>query len=96
MNYDETTLYSTGIPAIPPTKDPRMTLDTKQLARMIDLSCVRADSTLTELVDAVDLAKRYNIFCLFALPAHTATLAAMLADRDDVIVGGVVGFPDGE
>ncbi len=72
-----------------------MTMDTKQFARMIDLSCVRADSTLAELEGAVDLAKRYGIFCLFALPAHTARLVEMVADRDDIIVGGVVGFPDG-
>ncbi|MBT3278435.1 MAG: deoxyribose-phosphate aldolase [Phycisphaerales bacterium] len=72
-----------------------MKLDSKELARMIDLSCVRADSTLAELSDAVALAKRYDIFCLFALPAHTAQLVEMIADRDDMIVGGVVGFPDG-
>ena len=95
MIRDETTLTLLRIFAILRMKDPMMTLDTNQLARMIDLSCVRVDSTLAELDEAVALAKQYGIFCLFALPAHTARLVEMIADRDDMIVGGVVSFPDG-
>ena len=62
---------------------------------MIDISAVRADSTLDELRQAADLAKEYGCICVFALPAHTPFLVKLLADRPDVLVGGAVSFPAG-
>lgn len=70
-------------------------LSTKELARMIDLSCVRADSSLDEIREMAETAKTYGCICVFALPAHTPMLIDLVADRDDILVGGVVGFPDG-
>lgn len=67
----------------------------KEIARMIDLSCVRADSTLDEIREMAATAKQYDCICVFALPAHTPMLIDLVSDRDDILVGGTVGFPDG-
>ena len=67
----------------------------KEIARMIDLSCVRADSTLDEIREMAATAKQYDCICTFALPAHTPLLIDLVKDREDVLVGGTVGFPDG-
>ncbi|VGO13869.1 Deoxyribose-phosphate aldolase 2 [Pontiella desulfatans] len=72
-----------------------MSLSAKEIARMIDLSCVRADSSLDEIREMAETAKRYGCICVFALPAHTPLLIDLVADRDDILVGGTVGFPDG-
>ena len=67
----------------------------QDIARMIDLSCVRADSSLDEIREMAEIAKEHNCICVFALPAHTPMLIDLVADRDDILVGGTVGFPDG-
>ena len=72
-----------------------MELSPREIARMIDLSCVQAGSTLDEIREAAETAKRYNCICVFALPAHTPILVDLLKDEPDILVGGVVGFPDG-
>ncbi len=72
-----------------------MELNAQQIARMIDLSCVRADSTIDEIREMAAIAKQYGCICTFALPAHTPLLIDLVKDRDDVLVGGTVGFPSG-
>jgi len=72
-----------------------MELSPREIAQMIDLSCVQAYSTLDEIQEAVSTAKKYNCICVFALPAHTPVLIDGLKDRPDILVGGTVGFPDG-
>ncbi|MHC4251281.1 MAG: deoxyribose-phosphate aldolase [Planctomycetota bacterium] len=70
-------------------------LTPQEIARMIDLSCVRADSTEGEMREAVALAVKHVCAAVFALPAHTPLVAELLSGRPDVVTGGVVGFPDG-
>ncbi len=70
-------------------------LSAKDIAHMMDLSCVQANSTLDEINNAAEAAKKYNCICVFALPAHTPVLVDLLKDRPDILVGGTVGFPDG-
>ena len=72
-----------------------MKLTPQQIAHMIDLSCVQANSTLDEIRDAARIAKEFSCICVFALPAHTPLLIDLLKDRPDILVGGTVGFPDG-
>jgi deoxyribose-phosphate aldolase len=67
----------------------------KEIAQMIDLSCVRADSSIDEIKEMAETAKKYDCICVFALPAHTPMLIDLVSDRDDILVGGVVGFPGG-
>ncbi|MFC1762464.1 deoxyribose-phosphate aldolase [Planctomycetota bacterium] len=70
-------------------------LTANEIARMIDLSCVRADSSLDEIRAMAAAARKYDCICVFALPAHTPMLIDLVSDRDDILVGGTVGFPDG-
>lgn len=67
----------------------------KDIARMIDLSCVRAESSLDEIHEMAEIAKKHDCICVFALPAHTPLLIDLVGDRTDILVGGTVGFPDG-
>ena len=70
-------------------------LSASEIAGLIDLSCVRASHTEQEILAVAEAAKKYNCAAVFALPAHTPLLIEALADNPDVVVGGVVGFPDG-
>jgi deoxyribose-phosphate aldolase len=67
----------------------------RQLAGMIDLSAVRADTDEAEVRALADMAIRYGCICVYTLPSMTPLIAALLADRPDIHVGGVVGFPSG-
>ena len=66
-----------------------------EIARMIDISAVRADSTLAEVRRVAEAARKYSFICAFALPCFTKELVGMLRDREDILVGGVAGFPSG-
>ncbi len=66
----------------------------KEIARMIDLSCVQSSSTLDDIADAVTLARQYGAAALFALPAHVPYMLELVGD-DDFPVGATVGFPSG-
>lgn len=70
-------------------------MDISKIARMIDLSCVQANSSIEEINEVAAFAIKYNCICTFALPAHTPVLIDLLKDHPQIFVGGVVGFPDG-
>ncbi len=65
-----------------------------EIARLIDVSAVRADSTLEEVGQSAELARRFGCAAVFALPAHTPFLLERLVGCG-VIAGGVAGFPGG-
>ena len=65
------------------------------IARMIDISSVKAESTITEIQRVADVAKHFRFICAFAMPCFTDHLVKLLSDADDIKVGGVVGFPSG-
>jgi deoxyribose-phosphate aldolase len=66
----------------------------QEIAKLMDISAVRADSTIEEIKDSADLAKQFGCICVFALPAHTPYLISQLGGST-VIAGGAVGFPGG-
>lgn len=70
-------------------------MDLKQVARMIDISAVKTQSTLPEIDQMVHAAKHFRFICAFAMPCFTRYLVEQLADCDDILVGGTVGFPSG-
>jgi deoxyribose-phosphate aldolase len=72
-----------------------MGLTVAQLARMMDLSAVRAEVDLPEVRRLAEAARRYNCVCAFVLPCYCCELKALLADAPGVGLGGVVGFPSG-
>jgi len=72
-----------------------MHLKVHQLARLMDLSAVRADVDLDEVHELADVCKQYNCVCAFVMPCYTPLLVELLSDAPNVGVGGVVGFPSG-
>ena len=72
-----------------------MKLTVAQLARMIDLSAVRADVEMAEVCRLADVARQYRCVCAFVMPCYLPELKRLLADAPDVGIGGVVGFPSG-
>lgn len=73
----------------------KLTFSPNEIAKMIDISAVRADSTLDEVKRVAQAAKDYGFICAFAMPCFTKELIALLSDRPDIMVGGVSGFPSG-
>jgi deoxyribose-phosphate aldolase len=67
----------------------------RQLAAMIDVSAVRADSNWNDVQNTATLARQWHCVAVFSLPAFTAELIELLNGVTDTIVGGVVGFPSG-
>ena len=70
-------------------------MNVKDLPRMIDLSCVKAQSTQKERDLMVKLAKEYNFICCFSMPKFTKELCEALKDAKGTVVGAPVGFPSG-
>ncbi len=69
-------------------------MTTNEIAKLMDISAVRADSTMEEIKESAELAKQYGCICVFALPAHTPYLISKLGGST-VFAGGAVGFPGG-
>ncbi len=65
-----------------------------EIARLIDISAVRAESTDTDVREIAAAARRYGFICAFAMPSMTKLLRDELAGSG-VMLGGVVGFPSG-
>jgi deoxyribose-phosphate aldolase len=72
-----------------------MSLTDREIAQMMDLSCVQADSSLAEIRAAAETAMKFGCICVFVLPAHVPYLVELLKSRPDIRIGGTVGFPDG-
>ena len=72
-----------------------MQLTSKDIARMMDLSAVQAQSTADDIKKVANCAIEHNCVCTFALPAFTPMLVELLEDYPDISVGGVIGFPSG-
>ena len=69
-------------------------MNKRQIAQMIDLSCVRADSTLAEIDEAVWLSVAHGVFAIFVLPAHMPYLVEKIGDAP-VLPAATVSFPGG-
>jgi len=65
------------------------------VARMIDLSAVRADSDEAEVRALAEAARKYQCVCATTLPAYTPLIRDLLADEPAIRIGGNVGFPSG-
>jgi deoxyribose-phosphate aldolase len=72
-----------------------MTLTAQALARLIDLSAVRAECDETEVRQLAATARALGVVCVFAMPCYTRLLKSLLADAPNIGIGGAVGFPSG-
>jgi deoxyribose-phosphate aldolase len=64
-------------------------------ARLIDISAVRTQHTLSDIQEVVTIAKQYRFINVHSLPCWTSMVREMLAGEDDIFAGAPVGFPGG-
>ena len=67
----------------------------EELARMTDLTAVRADCDDAEVRALAEAAKKFQPICVCTLPGHTPLLQVLLTDEPRIGVVGAVGFPSG-
>ena len=72
-----------------------MRLNAREIARMVDLSAVYADTDEAEVRALAEMAKKYKCACAYTLPCHSRLLRGLLTGESEIRVGGVVGFPSG-
>jgi len=69
------------------------------IAKWIDVSAVRANSTEDEVRQTLQVAVEYGCLAVFSLPCFTPVLSDLIAEipRDEYcpVLGGAVGFPGG-
>ncbi|MGL6227277.1 MAG: deoxyribose-phosphate aldolase [Thermoguttaceae bacterium] len=72
-------------------------MNVQQIASMIDLSAVRANSTQEDVEKVAQTAKKYGCIAAFSLPSFTPFLRDRLQELEGppVLLGGTVGFPSG-
>ena len=72
-----------------------MKLTAHDLARMIDLSMVKANSTLDDVHTLAEQAKKYNCIIAYVLPCYLEEIQELLNDAPEVGPSAAVGFPSG-
>lgn len=72
-----------------------MDLSREKMVRMIDISAVKADSSVDEVEAIVKAAKEFHFICVFTLPSLTPYAKTFLGGDKDILLGGTVGFPSG-
>jgi deoxyribose-phosphate aldolase len=65
------------------------------IARMVDLSAVRADDNDDTIRELVRVGLHYQVCLVTTLPLYTALAKELLGDTRSVGLSGNVGFPDG-
>lgn len=72
-----------------------MLLTPQKLARIVDISAVRAQHGQREITEMVERAKQHRFIAVHVLPAWVPFLRAQLEGEQDILVGAPVGFPSG-
>lgn len=72
-----------------------MKLFIDDLAKMIDLSAVRAEDNDDYIHSLVTCAKKYHCIAVYPLPSRVSLVHDLLSGYDDILIGGAVGFPSG-
>ena len=66
-----------------------------EAAQRIDISAVRTQHTMSDMLELVELAKKYHFINVHVLPSWVATIAPLVRDIEGVYVGSPIGFPSG-
>jgi deoxyribose-phosphate aldolase len=72
-----------------------MMLTSRDLARLIDISAVRAQHGEAEIRELVQRAIEHRFIAVHVLPCWVPFLRELLAGESDIYVGAPVGFPGG-
>ncbi len=67
----------------------------QDIAQMIDISAVRADSADDKIFEVVRRAKKYHCYLVTILPTQTMRAKTLLEGLSSPKLGGNVGFPSG-
>lgn len=70
-------------------------ISSQEIARLIDISAVRADSTRQDVEDIIEAAIKHNFVCVFPMPGMLPLVFEKLKNHPQTGIGGVVGFPSG-
>ena len=72
-----------------------MKLTAGDIARLIDISAVRAQHGESDIRAMVESAKQYGFCAVHVLPSWMPLLHELLANSPDILAGAPVGFPGG-
>jgi deoxyribose-phosphate aldolase len=72
-----------------------MFLTPQKLARIVDISAVRAEHGEREILEMVQRAREHRFVAVHVLPSWVGFLAGELRGEPDILVGAPVGFPSG-
>lgn len=72
-----------------------MGLTIKNIAGMMDLSCVQTYNTEKDIASLVSAAKKYKCKCVSTLPCYISKVVQLLGDDAEILVVGNIGFPSG-
>lgn len=70
-------------------------LRSSELVRLIDISTVRSEPTLSEINQIIGMTKEYQFICVFSMPFMLPYMFSGLKGIERVGIGGIVGFPSG-
>jgi deoxyribose-phosphate aldolase len=70
-------------------------MNKNEVARLIDISCVRSFSTESDIIRTCELAKKYGFINVHVLPAWVSFASTLLKDSPNVKIGSPAGFPTG-
>jgi deoxyribose-phosphate aldolase len=65
------------------------------IAQMIDISAVKADSVDEKIEEVVQRARKYQCYLVTILPSQTARAKKLIQNNPSPKLGGNVGFPSG-
>lgn len=66
-----------------------------EIAKMMDVSAVQAQSTLGDIDETCAMAKEFGVAAVFCLPAHVPYMRERLGTGSGVKLASVSGFPGG-
>jgi len=72
-----------------------MILTPYEIAQMIDLSAVRAESDDLAIRALIDCAVRHQVYLVTVLPSQLRLVKRLLGEKSEIKMGGNVGFPSG-
>ena len=70
-------------------------MNKEQIAQLIDISAVRADSTWSEIEQIMEATKQYPFICVFTMPSMIERIRKEVKSLPKTGLGGIVGFPSG-
>ncbi len=70
-------------------------MSVEEIASMIDISAVRAESTWNEIEDILNAIQKYPFICIFSMPGMIDHIKSRMKNCQRTKLGGIVGFPSG-